>query len=247
MFYIGTSGWSYKGWASIFYPPDLPAREQLPYLSKHFPTVELNSSFYRLPAKSSFENWRQITPSGFKFSVKVPRTITHLKRLDDIESNWKVLVERAAVLGDKLAGYLLQFPPSLKAGEEMFGRIEKFMHIMRPDVRVAFELRHPTWFEGPQLEFFERNRICLVQADSSRYPHTPPDFSPGSWAYLRLHGPGELYASQYTDEDLSGWADLMKRELQSGKDVFTYFDNDVNGYAIQDAQRLQAMIGQSAE
>jgi uncharacterized protein YecE (DUF72 family) len=243
MLNIGTSGWSYKGWAQNFYPDGLPASKQLEYLAQQFSTVELNSSFYRLPSKSSFERWQRIAPRGFHFAVKVPRTITHFKRLHEITSIWQALEESADALGDKLAVYLLQFPSSFAADSGTLARLEALLALPMSKVPLAFEMRHGSWFQPACLEFFAKNQLCLVQADSSRFPHSPEGFSPSSIAYYRFHGPRDLYASDYTDAELTKWAALIRGDLAHGKDVFAYFDNDANGYAPRDARRLSALLG----
>jgi uncharacterized protein YecE (DUF72 family) len=243
MLYVGTSGWSYKHWGKTFYPEGLAAREQLVYLARHFPTVELNASFYRLPAEKTFAHWHDITPPEFRFAVKVPRIVTHLKRLDNVQNSWQDLLDQSGALGDKLGVYLLQFPPSFKADGQTLDRFEAFLDLAHvAGRRLAFELRHASWFEQPQLELLRSRKICLVQAESSRYPHSPSDFSPASFAYFRFHGPRQLYGSQYTDDELASWADIIKHDLQDGKDVYVYFDNDMHGYAIEDARRLKRLL-----
>ncbi|GAC1371344.1 MAG: hypothetical protein NVSMB39_5020 [Candidatus Saccharimonadales bacterium] len=107
---------------------------------------------------------------------------------------------------------------------------------------MAFELRHATWFEPDNLKFFANRRACVVQAESSRYPHTPPDFAPADFTYYRFHGPRRLNASQYTDDELEEWAKLIRRDLSNGKDVYVYFNNDMHGYALDDARRLREIL-----
>jgi uncharacterized protein YecE (DUF72 family) len=238
MLYVGTSGWSYGDWGK-FYPLGLAARDQLPFLARHFASVELNASFYRLPTEAAFRRWATVTPPEFRFAVKVSRSITHTKRLNDVAELWQNLTGRGQLLGDKLGVWLLQFPPSLRATPEIFERLEAFLsYAAAPGVRLAFELRHKTWFEDEALDLFRRHGLCLVQAESSRYPHSPEGFSPAPFAYYRFHGPRQLYASQYTDEELDHWARLIRAELEAGKDVYAYFDNDYHGYALEDARRL---------
>jgi len=238
--YLGTSGWSYKDWGKRFYPLGLPAKAQLIYLARHFDSVEINASFYKLPLAKTFLNWHDVTPDNFRFAVKASRMITHLKRLSDVEDSWELFLERAGNLRDKLGVILLQFPPSFKRTPETLERLETFFsYALTPGRRLALELRHATWFEPEALEFFSRHQACIVQAESSRYPHTPPEFAPADFTYYRFHGPGRLYASQYSNEDLLYWAKLIRADQKAGKDVYAYFDNDVNGYALEDARRLR--------
>jgi uncharacterized protein YecE (DUF72 family) len=237
MILIGTSGWSYKHWMNRFYPTGLAPREQLTYLSRHFPTVELNASFYRLPPESNFAKWRDDTPDGFKFSVKVPRVITHLKRLAGVGDDWRAMLVAVTPLADKVAVFLCQFPPSFRATDETVGRLRDFLTVSR-GVRIALEFRHATWFADEVLAELARQQACVVHADSSRYPHTPDEYAAADFRYYRLHGPRQLYASQYTDQELEYWAGLIRADVVDGRDSFAYFDNDFQGYAIEDAKRL---------
>lgn len=245
---IGTSGWSYKDWGQGFYPAGLPAVEQLPYLAKHFPTVELNASFYRLPAAKTFAGWYDKTPPGFVFSVKVSRYITHIKRFVEVDEAWIELTGRAAALREKLGVYLIQTPPSLAATDQVLARVEGFLQTARrvdADVRLAFEMRHPSNFEPPMLSLLQRYGVALVFADSSRFPHSPDGWDSADLAYFRFHGPRQLYASQYTEAELAKWAAKIRGQLADGRDVLAYFDNDVHGYALEDARRLQGMVRSS--
>lgn len=242
MILIGTSGWSYKHWANGFYPKGLAARDQLSYLARSFNTVELNASFYRLPPASSFLKWHNDVPEEFRFSVKVPRTISHYKRLGEgTAEDWSQLLEAAAVLEDKISVYLCQFPPSFKADENSLGRLRDFVSLTSAQ-RVAFEFRHKSWFDDDVLRQLGTLGICVVQAESSRYPHTPAGFSPAPFAYYRFHGPRQLYGSQYTDEELDYWSGLINAEVSAGKDVYAYFDNDFEGFAVADAKRLKERL-----
>lgn len=245
--WIGTSGWAYKDWGKGFYPEDLPDRQRLTFLAGEFPTVEINSSFYRLPAESTFQKWFNDTPEDFQFAVKVSRLITHIKRLKEVDDNWRELRRRAGRLEHKLGPFLFQFQSNFTAIPDNLERIDHLLRCVRKistDDRVAFEFRHPSCFEAPMLELLRRHRAALVFAESSRYPHSPPDFAPADFVYLRLHGPRELYASAYTDEELGEWAAVGRRHFGAGRDVYAYFDNDVNGYALNDARRFrQAFFG----
>jgi uncharacterized protein YecE (DUF72 family) len=243
MIRVGTSGWSYKHWINTFYPKGLAAREQLVYLARQFDTVELNASFYRLPGTASFAKWHDDVPADFRFAVKVPRTISHYKRLGEGSAeDWAGLLRAAEPLANKISVYLCQLPPSLRADEAMLERLAAFGQVTGA-ARVAYELRHMSWFEPAVLEQLARLRVCVVQAESSRYPHTPAGYSPAPFAYYRFHGPRELYGSQYTDEELDYWAGLIRAELAAGKDVYAYFDNDFQAFAIEDAKRLRERLG----
>lgn len=241
--YIGTSGWSYKDWGKRFYPKSLKSTEQLPFLAQHFNTVELNASFYRLPLGKTFEHWREVTPEAFRFSVKLSRYITHIKKLDEVKDSWKLFLERAQLLGQKLAVILVQLPPSFAATKDNRQRVGQFLNYAVPDYhRLAFEFRHPSCFESPMLDILSSHQVCLVSAESSRFPLSPPDFAPADFVYYRFHGPKKLYASPYGEELLRPWAESMCNFYQAGKDIFAYFDNDNQGFALDDARILQTLL-----
>src|SRR5947209_10260770 len=144
---IGTSGWVYKHWMGIFYPPRMSGAEQLPFYAERFDTVEINFSFYRLPERSVFEAWRAQTPEGFLFAVKGSRYLTHMKKLKEPEEPVRRLMERAGGLGEKLGPILWQFPAQWTVNLD---RLSEFLDVLRPyrDQRYAFEFRHRSWLNG---------------------------------------------------------------------------------------------------
>lgn len=240
--FIGTSGWSYKDWGKRFYPADLPAKEQLPFLAKTFNTVELNASFYRLPLAKTFANWREVTPPDFRFAVKLSRFMTHIKRLQNVEDSWQLFLEHSQPMGGKLEVVLVQLPPRFKADDQTVADVDKFLTYASRDHGLALEFRHLSCFEPAMLAILAKHKVCLVSAESSRFPHSPTDFAPADFVYYRFHGPERLYASPYGEQALTPWADQMKAHLSSGQDVYAYFDNDVNGYALDDARILQRLL-----
>jgi uncharacterized protein YecE (DUF72 family) len=232
---VGTSGWQYKHWKGRFYPADLPTSEWLSYYTRHFDTVELNNPFYRQPERKTFEKWRRAVPDEFLFSVKLNRFITHLKRLN-IEAN---SVERSygtlGGLGPKAAVVLVQLPPRMKFDEERAGRFFKLVAQRRR--RHAIEPRDASWFTDDALAFLRRRNIALVIGDTPRWPThvgVTADF-----VYLRFHGPERLYASNYSDDVLREWAQRIRAWRGEGRDVFAYFNNDEQGFAVKNALRLR--------
>jgi uncharacterized protein YecE (DUF72 family) len=244
--YVGTSGWSYD-W-DAFYPPDLPAREHLRYFSRRFRTVEINYSFYHLPRPSTYESWAEQTPRGFVFSIKLSRFITHIKRLSGVKAELEKFLAGASSLGPKLGPILVQLPPSLKLDPS---RLEAFFEEARAareeaglgrPIRLAVEFRHPSWFELPgmsrTLDILGDHKAAFVLAQSSRYPYADSEPVTSNFMYLRFHGPDRMFASQYGEEKLQRWARGVIRWLDDGLDVFAYFNNDVSGYAVSDAEAL---------
>lgn len=232
--WIGTSGWSYEHWKNgVFYPEDWK-EHQLKYYQKFFDTVELNASFYHLPKKKTFENWRELVPENFIFAVKGSRYITHIKKLKEVEEPLNRLLDRARGLEDKLGPILFQFPPSWEIKLE---RLKKFLKLLPEDQRFTFEFRHPSWFCPEVYQLLSQYNAALALADTPNYPlveEITTDF-----VYIRLHGHQQLYGSEYSQKELEKWAQKVNNW---GRETFVYFDNDAQGYAPKNAQELKEII-----
>jgi len=241
MICIGTSGFSYSGWQEKFYPEDLEDKKQLEYFSKYFDTVELNNPFYHLPKKETFSSWKERTPDDFVFAVKVSRYITHRKYLKDCKEPWINFYNRAKALEEKLGAFLIHLPPRWTKNME---RIENFVSMLKkisPDERYVFEFRNESWFDEELINFFEdQDNFTLCLTDSSEWFSN--EEITGNFAYIRFHGPDKVYESKYNDELLKKWSDKIKNYLNNDLDVFCYFNNDFNAYAIEDAKKIKKMI-----
>ena len=158
---IGTSGWHYADWRRIFYPVKLAKSEWLEFYARHFDTVELNNSFYRLPSEAALANWHDSSPPDFTFAVKVSRFITHIKRLKNIEEPLENFVTRAKILGEKLGPLLYQLPPNMHRNDEL---LESFMATLPQGMRHVFEFRHHSWLEEKVFEILHKYNmgfLCL--------------------------------------------------------------------------------------
>jgi uncharacterized protein YecE (DUF72 family) len=142
--HVGTSGWHYDHWQGPFYPDDLPPVDWLSYYADRFDTVEINNTFYQLPARATLERWRATGPDGFCFAVKASRYITHMKKLKDPQEPLSRLYSRIEALGDALGPVLFQLPPRWRFDLE---RLEAFLQALAPDLRHVFEFRDPSWFD----------------------------------------------------------------------------------------------------
>ncbi len=237
---IGTSGWSYKHWKGPFYPEDLPNRQLLQFYFRSFSSVEINSSFYHLPLKRTFENWRDSSPDDFLFAVKASRYMTHNKKLKDSSDAVERFFERASGLGGKIGPILWQLPPSLKVDAE---RLKEFLELLPSEYGHTFEFRNQSWFD-PEIYSLLRERrsaFCVYELGGRKSPvEITADF-----AYVRLHGPEGPYGGSYSREALSGWAGLFKGWAAEGVDVYCYFDNDEKGFAALNAVDLKAMVEDS--
>jgi uncharacterized protein YecE (DUF72 family) len=236
---VGTSGWQYKDWRGRFYPSDMPQRLWLEHFTRHWQTVELNNSFYRLPAREVFEAWRERTPPDVVITVKASRFLSHIKRLREPQEPVARLMDRAAGLGDKLGPVLLQLPPDLQVEA---GRLEETLACFPTGTRVVVEPRHASWW-GPELrELLTRHGAALCWADRGSEPVAPPWRTAG-WGYLRLHaGGGEPDVWPYDERVLARWADLLCETWSDDEDVFAYTNNDPGGAALRDGVTLARLL-----
>jgi uncharacterized protein YecE (DUF72 family) len=241
--FIGTSGWTYSGWRGSFYPEDLPSREFLAFYAREFDSTEVNYSFYHLPRPSTYEKWASLVADSFVFALKASRFITHVKRLRDTREAWTTFVRNALALGSHLGPILLQCPPSFRCDRR---RLAAFLSLAQdsvagsPRLRLAFEFRHDSWFTEEIYKLLRRHDAALCIADSPKYPRR--DVLTGSFVYLRFHGRTELFASNYTDEELAEEAGPIRRYLHDGLDVYAYFNNDAEGHAVGNARMLRRLV-----
>ncbi len=180
--YVGTSGFSYKEWKGKFYPADLPASEWLRFYAARFRTVEINNTFYRMPKKEVLSSWAEQVPEGFRFVVKAPRRITHLKRLKDVEAEAGFLFDNLRALGSRLGPVLVQLPPNLPKDTV---RLDAFLAAVPEGFSLAFEFRNPSWHSPDVLDRLRARDFALAAVDDEELPD-PPIVPTASWGYLRL-------------------------------------------------------------
>ena len=267
MIRIGISGWRYDPWRGVFYPEGLPHRRELEFCGRHFPTVEINGSFYSLQRPEYYEQWHDETPPGFVFAVKGSRYITHMLRLKNIEKPLANFFASGILnLRDKLGPFLWQFPPMFRFDAErlarffrllprttsaaltlarrrdarMTGRSRLAIDADRP-LRHAVEIRHPSFMTGEFVRLLREHGIGLVVADTAgKWPkmfHVTADF-----VYVRLHGDIKIYTSGYSDRALASWARRIRTWHRDKRDVYVYFDNDVKVRAPFDALNLMQKL-----
>jgi uncharacterized protein YecE (DUF72 family) len=237
---IGTSGYSYDHWArGVFYPSGLPRARWLEHYCEHFNTVELNVTFYRLPQEKTFAGWDQRTPSDFAFAVKGSRYITHVKRLTNLGDSLHTLAARISRLGPKCHVVLWQLPPSMNLDTE---RLAAFCEDARRTIptRHVFEFRNESWLVDEVYGVLQEHGCALCLADwfekDMRGPITA-DFT-----YLRRHGPRGRYEGDYSKKHLEKDAKDISEWLRRGIDVYVYFNNDVHGYAVKNAEALGLLL-----
>jgi uncharacterized protein YecE (DUF72 family) len=235
---IGCSGWTYKDWTGPFYPPGTKDRERLEYYATRFDTAELNASFYRLPSEAMVEGWARRAPAGFLFAWKVSRFITHNKKLKDCEDSVDLVFGRMAPLGDKLGPALVQLPPMLRRDDD---RLARFLDLLPKGRRCTVEFRHPSWYDPAVFAILADHDAALCISDHHSAP-SPWELT-ASWAYVRGHGPGGRYRGRYPPAELADWATRLTGWRRQGRDVFTYFDNDIKSAAPLDALALMGLTG----
>jgi uncharacterized protein YecE (DUF72 family) len=239
--YIGTSGWSYKGWAKNFYPSELPASRQFTFYATKFPTVEINGTFYRLPTQKTFQDWDRQAPRGFIYSVKGSRAVTHFKRLRPGAKSFDLLLNRSRSLGEHRGPILWQLPGTLKKDLE---RLTAFLQRLNRTVRHAIEFRHPSWLDQEVFDVLRRYRVANVALSSREMPmclEITTDF-----VYVRFHGLEGGATHNYTDRELKLWATFLQKCSKRSVPAFVYFNNDRNTRAPLNALRLMELVGPPA-
>lgn len=235
---VGTSGWQYKDWREVLYPPEVPQRLWLEEYTRHFPTVESNNAFYRLPSRETFAAWREHTPDGFVVAVKASRYLTHMKRLRDPEEPVRRLLTHAEGLGDRLGPVLLQLPPNLRADVRV---LDGCLRCFPREVRVALEPRHPSWWTPEVRALLERRGVALCWADRRARPATPL-WRTADWGYVRFHEGIARPWPRYGARALTTWAHRIADTWPEDSDVFVYFNNDPGGAAVLDADAFTAAV-----
>jgi uncharacterized protein YecE (DUF72 family) len=235
--WIGTSGWQYDDWRGPFYPARLPQRAWLEAYAERFATVESNNAFYRLPERRVFEAWAERTPPDFVMAVKVSRFLTHIKRLRAPAEPVDRFVRRVRGLGNKLGPVLLQLPPQLRIDR---GRLEATLDRFPPDVRVAVEFRHESWFDDEIRQVLTDRRVAFCLAD--RRGVLGPTWRTTDWTYLRFHEGRSRERPRYGQAALEAWARRLADHWPASADVFVYFNNDPRAAAPRDAARFARLV-----
>jgi uncharacterized protein YecE (DUF72 family) len=242
---IGTSGWQYRDWRGVLYPPELPQRRWLEYYAGQYPTVENNNSFYRLPPRGTFEGWRQRTPDDFIMAVKASRYLTHIRRLRDPAEPAARLLGAAAGLGPRLGPVLLQLPPTLRADAGLLDRcLTEFRAAAAAlgwhRLRLAVEPRHESWWAGEVRQVLAAHDAALCWADRRGRPVTPL-WRTATWGYLRFHEGTACPWPSYGPQALRSWAARLAQAWPDEADVYVYFNNDQGGAAVINSAQFAAL------
>ena len=246
---IGTSGWQYRDWRGLLYPPGLAQRRWLEHYASQYATVENNGSFYRLPARSTFAGWQARTPDDFVMAVKASRYLSHVRRLRDPAEPVTRLLAAAAGLGSRLGPVLLQLPPTLRADPAALDAcLAAFQDAWRgqpdlrgrPGPRVAVEPRHPSWWADEVRQVLAARDAALCWADRLGRPVTPL-WRTATWGYLRLHEGAADPWPWYGQQALRSWVDRLRQAWPDDADVYVYFNNDPGGAAVVNSAEFGAL------
>jgi uncharacterized protein YecE (DUF72 family) len=242
--WVGCSGWSYAGWRGAFYPPGLPTSHWLRHYARHFDTVEVNGTFYRLPAERFVTSWRRQTPDRFLMAVKASRYLTHTRALANPEDPLERLFTNLRLLGPKLGPVLYQLPPAFEID---LARLERFLSALPrrlsgvpTPLRHVVEFRHPSWYVSDTFALLDRHDVTVCLHDKRGSELIGPVTGP--IVYVRFHGTTGAYAGGYDDAALEEWAQRLGRECRDGRDVYAYFNNDIDGHAVENARDLRARL-----
>jgi uncharacterized protein YecE (DUF72 family) len=239
---IGTAGWSIPRPVASEFPAEGSALERY---AERFTVTEINSSFHRPHRLTTWARWRDATPAGFRFSVKLPKAITHERRLTEFEEPLAQFLLQVDVLGDKLAVVLVQLPPKLAfdglSAERFFRALAS-----RTGAAIVCEPRHPSWFADETEAFLAGHRVARVAADPAICEQARHS---GGWhglGYWRLHGSPRIYRSSYGDR-LARYADLLAAQAAAGVDAWCIFDNTASSAAAGDALALSQVLAQAGD
>jgi uncharacterized protein YecE (DUF72 family) len=233
---IGCSGWNYASWKGPFYPAKgCPASRWLAFYAQHFDTVEVNSTFYRLASRDAVARWLEQTPAGFAFTLKISRYITHIKRLTDMEQAVERFYERIEPLtkSPKLGPLLWQLPESFQRDD---ARLRNALAKLPPG-RHCFEFRHESWFDDEVYAMLREHDVALVVGDHPERPFQSHELT-ADFTFVRFHYGHRGRGGNYSHSELSEWAERIARWRRE-VDVFAYFNNDWNAFAIENAKFLQ--------
>jgi uncharacterized protein YecE (DUF72 family) len=239
---VGLSGWNYAHWRNgVFYPPRLPASRWLEFYAERFDTVEVNSTFYRLPRTDAVAHWREQTPPDFLFAIKASRYLTHIKRLRDLGPGLERFLERIEPLlgSPKLGPLLWQLPPTFRRDHD---RLAGALARLPRGLRHCIEFREPSWFVADTYSLLREHEVALVIGDRPQVNAFQTHELTADWTYVRFHAGTRGHRGNYSDSELMGWAARL-RDWRATHEVFAYFNNDWEGFAPRNAALLKRAIG----
>ena len=230
--WIGTSGFQYPEWKGTFYPEDLSTAKMLPFYAERFSTTEVNYTFRRIPSAKTIQAWWDATPERFKFSLKAPQKVTHFAKLKNCGDTMRYFCQVVSDLEAKLGPVLFQLPPAFKKDTAL---LAEFLGDVPPGMRAAFEFRHASWFDEEVFALLNGKNIALCIAESADL--STPIVATADYGYLRLR------REDYTDADMSRWAEAIKANESVWPDVFVYLTHEESGVGPKLATQLMGLLG----
>lgn len=249
---IGTQGWNYPHWVGPLYPDGTSGRDLLRLYARAFDTVEVDSTFYATPSASTVRGWVERTPPGFTFALKLPREITHERRLRDAAGPLSEFLDRARELGDRLGPVLVQLGPDFGAEERP--ALEDFLPLLPPDLRFAVEFRAPAWITREVYDLLALHRVALALSDGRWLPRRwllslaarpTADFHYVRWMGANRDLTDFSRIQLDRSAELDHWAAALRPLPSAGVEVFGYFNNHFAGHSPASARQLQALLGQA--
>jgi uncharacterized protein YecE (DUF72 family) len=237
---IGCSGWNYASWKDEFYG-GLPARLWLEHYAKHFDTVEVNTTFYRLPNRNAVAGWERTAPPGFLFTIKASRYLTHIKRLNELGPGLDRFYERLEPLlpSPKMGPVLWQLPPTFKRDDERLAAA--LARLDATNERHCFEFRHPSWFAPEVYALLREHGVALVIGDRPEVHAFQTHELTADWTFVRFHYGSRGRRGNYSETELQEWADRF-RVWSRDVEILAYFNNDWEVFAVRNALRLKALL-----
>ena len=235
--HIGCSGFHYKHWKGSFYPEELPQTKWFSYYCQFFNTVELNVTFYRFPRVPALQSWYKKSPEDFRFSVKAPRAITHFKKFNGTaEMIFDFYTIAKEGLQEKLGCVLFQLPPNVHYSSD---RLQRIIDSLDNSFLNVLEFRHESWWNDDVYKKLSQRNISF---SGMSHPTLPKDLIGNTpLLYYRLHGEGEIYASNYTEQQLSTLVDNVK-ENKIIEHAYVFFNNDIHTFAVHNARQMLSML-----
>lgn len=240
--YLGTSGWAHRDWEGHFYPHAMPPSEYLTAYAQQFNTVEIERTFFDLPTRQTVQSWHRRTPPAFVFSPCLPRRITHVQRLHNIQGLLEDFLDTMSALGEKLGPILVQLPEDWRSVEQE--SLEAFLDLLPPQVAFAIEFRHGSWLKDTTFALLEQHQVAWVIVDAPFLPRVPRITA--GFAYVRWHArPGHQARRQLDPAAaLRPWVPVLRQLARQVPRVYGYVHNQFSGYAPRDCQTLRALLGQ---
>ena len=255
--WFGGQGWLYKDWIGTFYPPGTQGRDMLGEYGRVFSSVEVDSTYYATPAERTVEGWRRRSPADFRFALKAPSEVTHVRRLRDADAPFAEFVDRVRLLGSKAGAILLQFPPDFDPNPDNRDALFRFMRTQLPrDTRTALEVRDPDWYDDDLFALARENEFAIAVTEGSyadlalagRIADELARQPPAEFAYLRWLGDRSITRFDRVQRDRTSSLDVWERLIRSlrrgVRDIYGYANNHYQGHSPATVRAMLARLGE---